>query len=956
MAKHRRYGRLGFLACCCIVPPTLGQILKGVTRESAVVERSVADPDLGDEAGPIAPSTVAGSSDADCNVVGEFLLPFEGTSRYRGNVYRIETGALLEQIKMELAFEGTTDLVVAIHRKEVDGLYHRHLELEDDIVIAGALGEGEFSPAIYRTPVLDPPITLEAGFDYAIGFAWGARNVVYGRDDQGYPVNFEIGKVLGLVAVNGLPTTGELLPEVLPPLQIFQGGAYSMQLCFKPVKGACCLASNEQCIEVLESECTGAGSFFHGERTLCAETICQFGACCFACGGCLGTHTFESCALGNVFLGPGIAHWSGADCSPQLCPVVTGACCTGTACVDTKCETDCLAGGGTYRGDGTDCTPNMCQGACCLPSSCQNRTQATCVAPNVFKGEGTTCLTLPLDGGCPGACCRGYDITELDSCAIEQKALCASTDPGSPSAYRGDGSTCPVDCNDRVYGACCLPDGTCINTSSGFCNALWIQGEFNISVQCETSLSLCPSRLSRCCFSDGTCELLTQKGCLAFGGSRTLETTCTVSACLGSIPTGACCGANAACTPSVRQANCEASGGHYQGNNAPCPPTSCPGFGACCRDNGDCFDDLSLAQCGAISGEYRNNGSVCSPAVDCDQRGACCATSGFCLQATEPECGVIGGEFRSVGVACGADTCPAGACCLGDDGQECATRTAAGCAAEIGAYQGDDVSCSPDPCATGACCNGNECGIQTEADCLAAGYVFLDAGEDCTPTSCVRGACCNSDCTCQDDVRESSCVGSGKTFRAGEACVAGNCIPAIINSNPPNCAIDARQPHLPANAATLQGWKTFELIFSCGAAGTTVTDFAVAVEPDATPPSIVQATVSVNTVTLTLNRPIDPRAWTCFTHTETSNRICFGALPADANATRTADTVDVQTMLDNLADVLPARLQPWQCDLDHSAQCSPADVLTAVDLFNGAGEFIPWLDETIVSCPTGPAP
>ncbi|MFQ5423437.1 MAG: hypothetical protein ACE5F9_05590 [Phycisphaerae bacterium] len=59
-----------------------------------------------------------------------------------------------------------------------------------------------------------------------------------------------------------------------------------------------------------------------------------------------------------------LALTDGAPCSPPdgSCgppPPVMGACCTGMACtVDT--QANCVAGGGSYQGDGTDCTGNPC--------------------------------------------------------------------------------------------------------------------------------------------------------------------------------------------------------------------------------------------------------------------------------------------------------------------------------------------------------------------------------------------------------------------------------------------------------------------------------------------------------------------------------------------------------------------------------------------------------------------
>lgn len=44
----------------------------------------------------------------------------------------------------------------------------------------------------------------------------------------------------------------------------------------------------------------------------------------------------------------------------QSAQTATGACCVGNVCTPDLTESDCISGGGTYQGDGTDCTDNPC--------------------------------------------------------------------------------------------------------------------------------------------------------------------------------------------------------------------------------------------------------------------------------------------------------------------------------------------------------------------------------------------------------------------------------------------------------------------------------------------------------------------------------------------------------------------------------------------------------------------
>jgi len=576
------------------------------------------DPDAGDEAAASLRGVVAGGN-PECDTIGIFANPFFGTNRYRGNVYRFEFRAVLKEIKMQLAFSGPAELHVAIHQKQDDGTYVRYLNLPD-VVISQAVGLGTGVTHFYSTADAIPPMSeviLEAGFDYAIAFAWGSKTITYGRDQQGYPVPFRAGQVLGLVAAATLPPDPDhpdpdpLIPEIFEFLQIFTTGAYSMELCFKPEKGACCSSALGRCEEILETEClAGAGSFFHGERTLCAETACIFGACCSACGDCQSDFTSEVC---NASVGS--RHWTGVACpaNPQdLCPEFLGACCRGTTC-SVECRDDCEHPPsptlpGTYRGDGTNCTPNLCPGAtgaCCIPGGCLNRTQASCTTNNgTYRGPGTTCLTLEPE--CGGACCGGFDIELLEFCRpVSSRAECSLGPMGEGfpySAYRGDGTICPNltpnpddDCNDRTYVACCLPDGACINTTSGFCQASWVKGVPNPGLICEDQpTTFCPSALRRCCFPDGSCDLLTPTSCPAFGGTPSdLATDCPVNACPSSTPTGACCGNTPGQCVVKTEAQCDALGDLYQGDDTTCDgPNPCPCTSDIqCDDGDDCTSD-----------------------------------------------------------------------------------------------------------------------------------------------------------------------------------------------------------------------------------------------------------------------------------------------------------------------------------------------------------------------------
>ena len=749
--------------------------------------------DLGDRSGVSDPDGGVAALVGGCDSIGAFNFPFAGSFRYRGNLLRItKNGVILREARMQLKFNVTdpaADLYFSVHRLE-DGTYKRFM---DDIIIIQAEGTGSLK--FYTTGPINngDGVLLPPGFDYAIAFAWGSTAITFAYDGLSYPRAIEAGSVRGSVAL--------ILPSGQPPVldnfgapQVFTGGAYAMELCFIPQPGACC--SGGSCADKLASQCTGAGSFFYGQRTLCAETPCEFGACCDNCGQCLSGFTPEACqALG------GAAQWPGAACPidpSALCQRITGACCTGTSCDDTKCEAECIAGGGVYRGDGTDCTPNICQGACCISSfgQCLELEQTTCVQlSGSYKGNGTECNTLPPSLECGGACCFGTPPDNLTSCQpVTKRSSCSYVSSSVIRAYKGDLTSCPACGSFEGYHKCCLPDGVCIDTTSGACDAAL--GVYTVDAHC--SATTC-SR-NACCFTDGTCRLMTVDGCTQLGGFSRADVSCPVNLCSSYIPTGACCGTAADdCTVTTRTV-CESQEKVYRGDNTDCtnPADVCPGSGACCRSNGDCFDDFSAAQCAAVDGVYQGNSSACFvQPVDCDNRGACCAITGLCLFVDPGTCAEVGGAFRGEGVSCGgADVCISGACCKGTT---CVPRTPAACASENGVYRGNNTTCAADTCAPrGGCCLADACTLKTQLACGTSGGTYLGDDTACSPSSCTPGACCNSNGSCGDGVPAGACDGPGQTFHAGLLCADVQCAQppptgACCNGNTGACANDVAE-------------------------------------------------------------------------------------------------------------------------------------------------------------------
>jgi hypothetical protein len=74
-------------------------------------------------------------------------------------------------------------------------------------------------------------------------------------------------------------------------------------------------------------------------------------------------------------------------------PPPYGACCVGADCfwAEDMDEAACTDLGGAYQGDGTDCSPNPCVGACCWPDgTCSDGLEEECVGGE-YQGDGTAC-------------------------------------------------------------------------------------------------------------------------------------------------------------------------------------------------------------------------------------------------------------------------------------------------------------------------------------------------------------------------------------------------------------------------------------------------------------------------------------------------------------------------------------------------------------------------------------
>jgi hypothetical protein len=173
----------------------------------------------------------------------------------------------------------------------------------------------------------------------------------------------------------------------------------------------------------------------------------------------------------------------------------------------------------------------------------------------------------------------------------------------------------------------------------------------------------------------------------------------------------------------------------------------------------------------------------------------------------------------------------------------------------------------------------------------------------------------------------------------------------VVSSEPPNNAIDSRQPSN-LDGSDPVGWDTVKLSFDDDASCIGVKDFVVTVSPADTPaPTVVDVVPSGGGgATLTLDFRIPPGHWTQITHNDDSpTSVCLGFLPADTDASRQSNPQDILRIIDCLNKV--AICADYQLDIDRSGAGNAQDILRIIDLLNGADEFNTWNTASV-----GPSP
>ena len=180
----------------------------------------------------------------------------------------------------------------------------------------------------------------------------------------------------------------------------------------------------------------------------------------------------------------------------------------------------------------------------------------------------------------------------------------------------------------------------------------------------------------------------------------------------------------------------------------------------------------------------------------------------------------------------------------------------------------------------------------------------------------------------------------------------------IVSSDPPDGAIDARRD-IDRTTLAEQGWSAVQITFDgnaedLGTASFELDEVCDAGNCDGVPPSVSNVSGAGNSVTVSLNRPIDPKAWTVISYVDgdAGDLVRLGFLPADADSSGSSNANDVVAVIDMVSEGLSGGDPPLhECDIDRSGAVTANDITELIDLLNGAGAYDAYFEATLPELP-----
>ena len=168
-----------------------------------------------------------------------------------------------------------------------------------------------------------------------------------------------------------------------------------------------------------------------------------------------------------------------------------------------------------------------------------------------------------------------------------------------------------------------------------------------------------------------------------------------------------------------------------------------------------------------------------------------------------------------------------------------------------------------------------------------------------------------------------------------DACGSVN---TILRSDPPNRAVDARQPW-GIDGGNVAGWSQVVLTFTGYAEAVTMSDFAIQFDgpPGGAPIIGGLEPAGVHRLAVVLDRPLPPCSRLTIQHLPSGGTVVLSAIPGDVNADGLADATDVMGLVLKLnsSDFTPLR----SADVNRSDRPDSVDLVHIVDVIHRAGAY-----------------
>jgi len=378
--------------------------------------------------------------------------------------------------------------------------------------------------------------------------------------------------------------------------------------------------------------------------TLSVTFTAPTGACCEN-GACTVMTQAACIASGGTYQG------NGTDCSPNPCPPPTGACCTSNVCTIVT-QASCTAGGGTYQGNGTDCTPDPCAaGIEATLSADRDNTlyqttdgsQSNGAGANLIVGVGASLndkrratvrfdiSSIPVNATITSATLRLFLTASQDTAArlTTVNKLLSSWGEGASNAAG----------NEFIGAASTLGDATWIHRSFPFTNWASAGGDYTFNL------------------ASSTATVGDSAGFYDFGGATMASdvqswlTTPTNFGWLVRIGGFSEFSVNSQKTFASRNNGTASRRPQLVVRYTVPPPT-----GACCAADGTCTV-MTMDDCVDAGRSYSGDNTTCSPNLCPQPTGSCCFTSGICNLMTEAACNGAGGSYGGHFSDCSTANC-----------------------------------------------------------------------------------------------------------------------------------------------------------------------------------------------------------------------------------------------------------------------------------------------------------